>query len=173
MLTFIGHCHDESRFQLYRADGRLHVCTEILWQDPEAHCRAIHLPPSPHVSAWYCTDPSRKDLYTIPGNCICPRSSMACTLNRHVTHWACLGCFASTCTTACSSSHQYPAILHSQWRRDGQHSTGHNQEPDQLYVKKMCLAAWGKWWSHQIPTGYLSMSLPLFLIHRLRPNECI
>jgi hypothetical protein len=37
----------------------------------------------------------------------------------------------------------------------GQHSTGHNQQPDQLYAKEMCLAAWGKWWSHQILTGFL------------------
>ena len=86
----------ESRFQLYRADGRQCMtswrvvcwcqrceqsapwwewgygmvrdklrtkitiafyrwqfeCTEIPWRDPEAHYRAIHLPPSPHVSAW-------------------------------------------------------------------------------------------------------------------------
>ena len=35
-----------------------------------------------------------------------------------------------------------------------QHSTGHNQHPDQLYVKEMFRAAWGKWWSHQILTGF-------------------
>ncbi len=27
-------------------------CTEIPWQDPEAHCCAIHPRPSPHVAAW-------------------------------------------------------------------------------------------------------------------------
>ena len=27
-------------------------CTEIQWWDPEAHCPAIHPPPSPHVSSW-------------------------------------------------------------------------------------------------------------------------
>ncbi len=87
---------DESRFSLYRADGRQRVwrpvgerfadvecrwssgacgvmvwaglcyiqrtqvhfywghfeCTEIQWQDPEAHCCAIHPRPSPHVAAW-------------------------------------------------------------------------------------------------------------------------
>ncbi len=26
--------------------------TEIPWQDPEAHCCAIHPPPSPHVATW-------------------------------------------------------------------------------------------------------------------------
>ncbi len=35
-----------------------------------------------------------------------------------------------------------------------QHTTGHNQQPDQLYVKEMCCTAWGKWWSHQILTGF-------------------
>ena len=31
----------------------------------------------------------------------------------------------------------------------------HNQQPEQLYMKEMCHAAWGKWWSHQILTGFL------------------
>ncbi len=33
-------------------------------------------------------------------------------------------------------------------------STFHNQQPDQLYAKEMCCTAWGKWWSHQILTGF-------------------
>ncbi len=57
-------------------------------------------------------------------------------------------------TTACSSSCQYPATSHSHWRGVDQHSTGHNQQPDQLYAKEMCCTAWGKWWSHQILTGF-------------------
>ncbi len=52
-------------------------------------------------------------------------------------------------TTACSSSCQYPATSHSHWRGVDQHSTGHNQQPDQLYAKEMCCTVWGKWWSHQ------------------------
>ena len=32
----------------------------------------------------------------------------------------------------CSSSRQYPVTSHSHWRGVGQHSTGHNQQPDQL-----------------------------------------
>ncbi len=39
-------------------------------------------------------------------------------------------------------------------KRSDQHPTGHNQQPDQLYVKEMCCTAWGKWWSHQILTGF-------------------
>ncbi len=57
-------------------------------------------------------------------------------------------------TTACSSSCQYPATSHSHWRGVDQHSTGHNQQPDQLYAKERCCTAWGKWWSHQILTGF-------------------
>ena len=54
---------------------------------------------------------------------------------------------------------------------------------------KMCLAAWGKWWSHQILTGFLIHASTFkkkyqwptnaYLhsqsceIHRLGPNECI
>jgi hypothetical protein len=49
-------------------------------------------------------------------------------------HWARLGCSGSACTTACSSSRQYPATLHSHWRGGGQHSTGHNEQPDQFYA---------------------------------------
>ena len=49
----------------------------------------------------------------------------------------------------------FPANSHSHWRGVWQHSTGHNQQPDQLYVKEMCCAVWGKWWSHQTLTGFL------------------
>ncbi len=79
---------------------------------------------------------------------------MANILNGHIIHCACLGCSGSAYTTACSSSCQYPATLHSHWRGVYQHSTGHNQQPDQLYAKEMCCTAWGKWWSHQILTGF-------------------
>jgi hypothetical protein len=34
-------------------------------------------------------------------------------------------------------------------------STGHNKQPDQLYAKEMCHAAWDTWWSCQILTGFL------------------
>jgi hypothetical protein len=34
-------------------------------------------------------------------------------------------------------------------------TTFHIQQPDQLYAKEMCRAAWGKWWSHQILTGFM------------------
>ena len=112
--------------------------TEIRWRDPEAHCRVIHPP-----------------LYTIPGSWKCPCSPIACILTIHVTHWACLRCSGSTCVTVYYSSRQHLATLHSHWRGVGQHSTGHNQQPDQLYAKEMCHAAWGKQWSHQILTGFL------------------
>ncbi len=49
----------------------------------------------------------------------------------------CLGCSGSAYTTACSSSCQYPATLHSHWRGMDQHSTDHNQQPDQLYVMEL------------------------------------
>ena len=44
-----------------------------------------------------------------------------------------------TYTTACSSSCRYPATWHSHWRGVDQHYTGHNQQPDQLYAKEMCV----------------------------------
>ncbi len=83
-----------------------------------------------------------------------PSSCMASILTGHVTHWACLGCSGSVYTTACSTSCQYPATSHSHWSGEDQHYTGHNQQPDQLYVKEMCWTAWCKWWSHQILTGF-------------------
>ena len=56
----------------------------------------------------------------------------------------------------CASSCEYPATSHSHWRGVDQHSVGHNQQPDQLYVKEMCCTAWGKWWSYQILTCSLT-----------------
>ena len=47
------------------------------------------------------------------------------------------------CPTACFSFRQYPATSQSHWKGVG-HSTGHNQQPDQLYVKEMFHAAGGK-----------------------------
>ncbi len=79
---------------------------------------------------------------------------MASIFTGHVTNWACLGSSGSVYMTACSSSCQYPATSHSHWRGVDQHSTGHNQQPDQLYAKEMCCTAWGKLWSHQILTGF-------------------
>uniref|UniRef100_A0AAZ3R441 Tc1-like transposase DDE domain-containing protein n=1 Tax=Oncorhynchus tshawytscha TaxID=74940 RepID=A0AAZ3R441_ONCTS len=43
-----------------------------------------------------------------------------------------------------------------------QHSTGHNQQPDQLYAKEMCPAALSKGWSHQILTGFVIHAPTLF-----------
>ncbi len=37
---------------------------------------------------------------------------------------------------------------------------GHNQQPDQLYAKEMCCTACGKWWSHQILTGFRTTRPP-------------
>ena len=118
-----------------------------------------------------------------------PCYSMACTLTIYITHWACLGCPGSTCTTVCSSSHQYPATSHSHWRGVWQYTTGHNQQPDQLYAKEMCCTAWGKWCSLQImtcflihaPTFFSKVSMtnrcisvfPVIHTHRLGPNEFI
>ncbi len=92
-----------------------------------------------------------KDLCTIPGSWKHPSSCMASILTGRVTHWVCLG---SAYTTVCSSSCQYPATSHSHWRGVDQHSKGHNQQPNQLYAREMCGAALGKWWSHQILTGF-------------------
>ncbi len=80
-----------------------------------------------------------KDLHTIPGSYKHPSSCMASILTGHVTHWACLGFSGSAYTTACSSSCQHPATSHSHWREVDQHSTGHNQQPDQLYAT-LCVA---------------------------------
>ena len=95
-------------------------------------------------------------------------------LHTHQTchQWACLGCSASMCTTACSSTRQYPATLHSHWRGVGQHSTGLNQQPDQLYVKEMCRATWGEWWSHQILTVFLIHS-PTFSFDQQMSIVCL
>ena len=38
------------------------------------------------------------------------------------------------------------------WWGVDQHSTGHNQQPNQHFAKEM----WGEWWSHQILTSFLT-----------------
>ena len=39
------------RIQLHFIDGKLNAQRYSTWRDPEAHCCAIHPPPSPHVAA--------------------------------------------------------------------------------------------------------------------------
>ncbi len=82
-----------------------------------------------HDNAW---PPCCKDLYIIPGSWKHPSSCMASILTGHVTRLACLGCSGSAYTTVCSTSCQYPATSHSHWGGVDQHSTGLNQQPDQL-----------------------------------------
>ncbi len=109
---------------------------------------------TPFFMSW--TAPWFKDLYTIPGSWKHPSSCMASILTGHVPNWACLGCSGSAYRTACSSSCLYPTTSHTHWRGVDQHSTGHNQQPDQLYAKEMCCTAWCKWWSHQILASFWS-----------------
>ncbi len=86
-----------------------------------------------------CTAPMLPRLCnTIPESWKHPSSCMASILTGHVTHWACLGCSGSAYTTACSSSANIQQTSAQPLRGVDQHSTGHNQQPDQLYVKEMC-----------------------------------
>ena len=151
-------CHTYFGFDKSRA---------VLWHNTMPQ---INLPPSRFSVIMH---PCRKDLYTIPGGWKWPRSSKASIFTKHVTHWACLGCSGLPYFTECYSFCQYPETSHSHWRGVGEHSTGHNQQPDQLYAKEMCRTAW---WSHQILTCFLihaylySQSCE---IHRLGTKEFI
>ncbi len=196
---------DESRFSLYRADGRQHVwhCVGERFADVNVVDRVAHggggvivwagisyvtICYNEHrcivlMAFWMHSDTMTRSWgpllfhsstimimhgpmlqgHTIPGSWKHPSSFLASILTRHVTHWACLGCSGLAYTTAptSSSSYQYPATLHSHWKGVDQHSKGHNQQPDQLYVKEMCCTVWGKWWSHQILTGFRTPPPPI------------
>jgi hypothetical protein len=80
---------------------------ELPWRDPEAHRRAIHPPPSPHVSAWHAR-PHATRIYTQFLEAECPSSSMACILTRCVTQWACVGSSGSTCTNTSGTTFHRP-----------------------------------------------------------------
>ncbi len=54
-----------------------------------------------------------------------------------------------------NNARPHVARICTQFLEVDQHSKGHNQQPDQLYVMRCC-TAWGKWWSHQILTGFQS-----------------
>ena len=65
------------------------------------------------------------------------------------THQTChpLSMFGMLWIYVYDSVFQFPPIssIFPQPKGVGHHSTGHNQQPDQLYVKEMCRAAWVKW----------------------------
>ncbi len=64
------------------------------------------------------------------------------------------GIYDSVLLSVFASSCHYLSTSHSHWRGVDLYFTGHNQQPDQLYAKEMCCTLWGKWWSHQILTGF-------------------
>jgi hypothetical protein len=129
--------------------------------------------------------PCRKDLYTIPGSWKCPSFSWP-AYSPDMSHiWGWLGCSGSTCKTACSSSCHYPANLHSHWRGVRQHSTGHNQQYDQLYALELYEVNCGHtryrlvFWSTPIPFHKVAVTNRLICInlysqsceiHRLCPK---
>ncbi len=84
---------------------------------------------------------------------------MASILTGHVTHWACLGFSGSAYTTACSSSWQYPATSHSHWRGVDQHSSGHNQQPDQLYANGGHTRYWLVFWPIPPPPNTVKLHI--------------
>ncbi len=184
---------DESRFSLYRADGRQRVWRRVgerfahkstlwiewpmvavgLWygqayvMDNEHRCillMAFWMHRDTVMRSWgplLCHSSTtitsccsmimhspmlQGSVHNIPGSWKHPSSCMASILTGHVTHWACLGCSGSAYTTVCSSSCQYPATSHSHWRGVDQHSTGHNQQPDQLYAKEMANGGHTRYW---------------------------
>ncbi len=130
---------DESRFSLYRADGRQRVWHRVgeRFADVKVVDRVAHGGGGVMVWAGVC--------YGHEHRCIL---LMAFWMHRDTVtrSWGPLLC--------------HPATSHSHWRGVDQHSTGHNQQPDQLYAKEMCCTAWGKWWSHQILTGFRTPTPP-------------
>ena len=73
---------------------------------------------------------------------------------RHVTHWACLGCWWFD---VYGNVFQIPPISRNfaqPLKRSG--TTFHR--PDQLYATEMCRAAWGKWGSTPLPFVKVSVT---------------
>ena len=147
------------------------VVLENLALRPTGLTTADHVQPGqPRTSTWEGYGMGRHKATDNEHNCI-----LSMAISMHIDtlmrSWGPLSCYSSaaitscfsmimpgpmsTCTTVCSSSRQHPATSHSHWTGVEQHSTGHNQQPEQLYVKEMCRAAWVKCWSHQILTGFL------------------
>ena len=114
-------------------------CIEILWQDHEAHCRDIHPP-------WYHLMFQQDNTQTHVARILKAE-------NVPVLPWPAYSPDMSPI------EHVWDALdlrvlsidrnIARHCRGVGQHCTGHNQQPNQLYKKEMCCVAWGKWWSHQ------------------------
>ncbi len=186
---------DESRFSLYRADGRQRVWHRVgeRFADVNAVDRVDH------VGLWY------GQAYVMDNEHRCILL-MAFWMHKDtmMRSWGPLLCHSSTTITSCCSMIMLSLVLQgsvdNSWKLKtsqfvhGQHThrtchplsmfgmlwigvydsvfqflpissnfaqslkrsgpTSHNQQPDQLYAKKMCCTAWDKWWSHQILTGF-------------------
>jgi hypothetical protein len=127
-------------------------CTEKPWWDPEGHFRChsfaaitscfsmiMHIPMSQGSvhNSW--------------------KLKMSQFFHGQHTHQICnpLNMFGMLWIDTYNSMFQFPATSYSHWRGVGQHSTVHNQQPDQLY-------ALSKWWSHKILTDFL-IHTPIYL----------
>ena len=131
------------------------------------HLMFQHDNAQPHV-ARICTQFLKAE--NVP---VLPRPAI---LTRHFTHWSMFGMlWIDVYDSVFQSPRIYTATLHSNWREMGKHSTGHNQQPDQLEgdVNELCCAAWRKWCSHQSLTGFL-IHIPTFLLLLVFvTNRCI
>ena len=89
-------------------------------------------------------------------------------LHTHQTCHSLSMCERCSGSTAFSSSCRYSATSHSFWVVE-QHSTINWLINS---MRKMCHAAWGKMWSHQILTAFL-IHTPTFFLKVFEPNICI
>ncbi len=185
---------DESRFSLYRADGRQRVWPRV--GEPLAEFNAVDRVAHGYGQRtqvhfidgiWMHRDTMTRSW----GPLLCHSSTTitsCCSMIMHGpmlqgsvhnswklktsqflhgqhTHRTChpLSMFGMLWISVYDSVFQFlpiSATSHSHWRGVDQHYTGHNQQPDQLYAKEMCCTAWGKWWSHQILTGFRTPGPP-------------
>jgi hypothetical protein len=143
------------RAQLHFIDGNL-----IPWWDPEAHCRSIHPPSSPHVSRIFTQFLEAENVPVLPWPAYSPDMSPIENI------WDALDRRVRQCVPV-------PANIQ-------QVCTAIEEECDnipQATIKSLinsmpmrCVHAWGKWWSHQILTGFL-IHTPTFILRYLWPTE--
>ncbi len=218
--TWVGNAHiqwrlelwrgvlfmEESRFSLYRADGRQRY--GVVWVSGFAHVNAVNEWPMVAVGLWYgqgvCygqwtqvhfidgilnAQRYRDEIlrpiivpfsFTIITSCVQqdnarPHVARSCTQFLKLKHPSSF--MASTLTRDMAPLSMFwdaldrrigqrvpvpaknPATSHSHWRGVDQHSTGHNQQPDQLMWRRSVALREANGGQHQIVTGFRTLPI--------------
>ncbi len=128
-------------------------CTEIPWWDPEAHCWAIH--PRHHLMLQH--DNALPHVARICTQFLEAENIPVLAWPTYLTDISSIAHVWDAMDRVYGSVFQFLPIssnFATALKRSGPTFNRPQSTTWSTYAKEMCCTAWGKWWSHQILTGF-------------------